>query len=212
MKPAIIIPTFDNLSGLKKLLKSIDTEKFKVIVIEDGVNKKTITWLRNQKDYPISVAYHQENKGIAYSWNEGLRYAQMFDCTHFAILNDDLELPKDWWDVVKKEFENGAHLVTVDDPSPIPLTGWFFVIDQRCVDKVGMFDEQFSPFCGEDHDYWLRFRDSGLKRATVHLDIKHVGSGTVSKLDREYYVNVRKANWQRLRDKYPNERFTAQNF
>lgn len=214
MKLALIIPTYDNLSGLKNLIKSIYKHtkgKFKVYVIEDGQNDKTIKWLYGLKK-PLSVHCHIQNKGIATSWNNGLQLAMDDDCTHFAILNDDVELCQDWWKDCQQAFKDNLHMVCLDQPSPIPLTGWFFILDRECVENIGIFDEQFSPFCGEDHDYWLRFQRSGMKYAKVSLDVKHGGSTTVKKLDSELYKQVRNDNWQRLRKKYPNMRFQAQHF
>lgn len=214
MKLSVIIPTFNSLPTLKKLIASIYKHtkgQFQVYVIEDGQNDKTIKWLYGLKK-PLSVHCHIQNKGIATSWNDGLQLAMDDYCTHFAILNDDVELCKDWWKDCQQVFKDNVHMVCLDQPSPIPLTGWFFILDRECIENIGLFDEQFSPFCGEDHDYWLRFQQSGMKYAKVSLDIKHGGSTTVKKLDSELYKQVRNDNWQRLRKKYPNMRFQAQYF
>ena len=204
MKLAVIIPTFSNLEGANNLVKQV-CEKFYTILIDDSGEKKFFGSF-------LHLIHHKENKGIAPSWNDGIRAAIENDCTHFAIFNDDIELCEGWWEVCKAEFDKGAHMVCLDQPSPIPLTGWFFILDKECIDKVGMFDEQFVPFCAEDHDYWIRFQQSGLKMSKVSLDIKHESSATVGKLETAYYRQVRQENWQRLRNKYPNMRMTAQNF
>lgn len=177
-----------------------------VYVIEDGQNKETISWLKRNEW--ITTIYHQENKGVAPSWNDGIRMALNHNCTHLAFINDDIELCPGWGGVCNLHVD----MISLAQPSPYPLTGWFFILTKKCIDRVGLFDEQFAPFCGEDDDYWFRFRYSGLKYARVDLDIKHQGSGTISKIDRKKYKEIRRANWQRLRDKYPNERLTLQDY
>lgn len=205
MKLAIIIPTYDSLNSLKVLIKNIrdfTDENYRIYIIEDGQKKETITWLKEQKD--IHALYHKENKGVAVSWNDGLRKAIEDKCTHFAFINDDVMLPKDWWIESKKCFEIGSNLVSNNR-----LTGWFFILDKKCVDVVGFFDEQFAPFNFEDEDYFERFRQSSLKRGIVNIRIYHLGSKTIKTLDKELVDKVTRDNYMRFRNKYPNKRMNA---
>lgn len=206
IKLAIIIPTYDSLDTLKVLIKQIFKHTkgdFQVYVIEDGQKPETIKYLKNTK-YPLKVIYHKFNKGVAVSWNDGLKQAKKDGCTHFAILNDDIEVPKDWWVKCKEQFDKGFNLVCLDEPCPIPLTGWFFAFDRQCLDKVGYFDEQFTPYCAEDDDYFIRFKSSGLKFTQINLAVLHHGSSTLKKLSG--VKSVIRENWRRLRLKYPKLR------
>ena len=124
IKLAVIIPTYDNLEMLKPLVTQL--EGFNVYVIEDGQRKETTNWLKTQR---VKSILHTENMGVAVSWNDGLREALKDGCTHFAIINDDVVLPKNWWEDCRKEFENKkVHLVSLN------FSGWFFIIDKECVD------------------------------------------------------------------------------
>lgn len=199
IKLAVIIPTYDNLEMLKPLVTQL--EGFNVYVIEDGQRKETTNWLKTQR---VKSILHTENMGVAVSWNDGLREALKDGCTHFAIINDDVVLPKNWWEDCRKEFENKkVHLVSLN------FSGWFFIIDKECVERIGFFDEQFAPFCTEDDDYWERFRQAGLVSASINIDVFHHGSTTLKKLDKNLVKKVRADNWHKFRKKFPNKTMAA---
>lgn len=209
MTLAIIIPTYSNLEGLKVLLSQIigyTTEECKIYIVDDSGKTdhhfKLFNLLQELKASSIfMVIRNPENRGITASWNNGLVQAIQDGCTHFAIFNDDIELCPKWWVECEKLFKD-VHMVCCDMPCPIPLTGWFFILDKECVDKVGYFDEQFSIF-GQDQDYWYRFQASGMKMAKASLPLIHHSSQTVSKLD---LSGKKKEEWQKLRNKYPQIR------
>lgn len=221
-KLGIIIPTYDSLDTLKVLLGNIcdyTDREYMVYIIEDGQKQETIDWLKEQKD--ISVIYHEKNKGVSPSWNDGLRQAQKDNCTHFAFINDDVEVPQNWWSDCRKVFEDyPIHLLSLDC-SRMPLqykfdsshiSGWFFIIDRVCVEKVGYFDEQFAPFCAEDDDYFERYKKTDLKRGMVDIKIFHHGSNTLKKLDPKAFWKVKQENWHKFRAKYPDKRMQAYDY
>lgn len=61
MNLAILIPTYDNLEGLKTLVEQIYkyTQDFKLYVIEDGQKEETINWMKTQ---PFTSIFHEINK------------------------------------------------------------------------------------------------------------------------------------------------------
>lgn len=206
---AVVIPTYDSLDTLKVLIKNIInyTDDYSFYVIEDGQKQETIDWLKREK---INTIFHKENKGIAPSWNDGLRMAIKDNCTHFAILNDDIELPPNWWEECKKIFDLDAHCVSIKPKSNCILVGWFFIIDKECIEKIGYFDEQFAPFCVEDDDYAYRIVNKRLKFGWVELNIFHHGSKTLKKIKKErpeFYEKVRQENNLKIAKKYPYKKF-----
>lgn len=211
----IIIPTYDSLDTLKVLLRNIEdytTGDYTTYVIEDGQKQDTIDYLKTKN---IKLITHETNKGVAVSWNDGLREAKKDGCTHFAVLNDDIELPAGWWEDCQEAFkDNKIHLIGLNQDCPIPLTGWFFILDVHCLDNVGYFDEQFAPYCGEDDDYFIRYKRSGYKFAKVNINVFHHGSHTINKLRSNNLREVKTVqieNWHRLLRKYPNIKRMAQN-
>lgn len=211
IKLGIIIPTYDSLDTLQVLIKNIfdyTDGDYQIYVVEDGQKQETIDWLETQDK--IKKIYHKENKGVAPSWNDGIKVAEEDGCTHFAIFNDDIEIPENWWKDCRIKFDGSVHLVThVSDVKTryifisLHISGWFFIIDKFCLEKIGYFDEQFAPFCSEDDDYFERYKQSGMKRAIVNIDIFHHGSKTLKKLDHNLFITTKKENWRKYRQKYP---------
>ncbi len=201
---AIIIPTYDSLDTLKVLLKNIEdyTKEYRLYVIEDGQKQETIDWL---KENQVNTIFHAENKGVAPSWNDGLRQAIADGCDYFAIFNDDIEIPPNWWEDCQQEFKDDIHAVCLIG-GPVPLTGWFFILDKYCIDKLGFFDEQFAPYYCEDDDYFTRMRFGGIRLMKLDLNVFHHGSTTLKKLkaiDMEKYETITAESRKRLRKKYP---------
>lgn len=212
-KLGIIIPTYNSFDTLKVLVGNIfdyTDGDYTVYIVEDGQKQETIDWLKTQN---VKAIYHEKNKGVSPSWNDGLREAVKDGCTHFAILNDDIELPPKWWEECRKVFENNdVHLVSLTSPEhagynfgSLHITGWFFIIDKKCIDKVGYFDEQFAPFCAEDDDYFERYKQTRMPYARVNIDVFHHGSKTLKTLDGEIFKKVKRENWFKFRRKHPNK-------
>ena len=188
-KFGIIIPTYDNLEMLKRLIGQIydfTLIDFKLIIIEDGQREDTLIYLRELvKEKPnIVVIVHPQNKGVAPSWNDGIREAEKYNVEYFAFFNDDIEIYKNWWEEVQQKFEQGYNLVSTCKPcyGHKIMAGWFFVFDKETLKRVGYFDEQLSPFYQEDTDFIWRFIRTNLK--SVLLDnpqLKHYTSTTVEK-------------------------------
>jgi GT2 family glycosyltransferase len=133
-------------------------------------------------------------------------------CTHFAILSDDTELPKHWWDACKREFDKGSHLVSVDAGlKNILFAGWFLVVDRVFLDEVGYMDEQFFPFYFEDQDYSQRLQQSGLKYSMADIEVIHKGSATIvgnfKANDPKFFYGVYRRNKAKFRKKYPDLKF-----
>ena len=199
-KVAFIIPIYDNLEGLKKLVKQV--RGCEIYIIEDGQNKETIRWLKKQKVHKI---FHKQNEGVAKSWNDGIKQALKDNCTHFVISNDDIELCAGWQEKVMEELKS-VDLVFLDQPSPITFTGWFFAFTRVALYKTGYFDEQFEHFSSEDADWWYRYLQTGLKYSKIDIPIIHKGGVTTNKILKEnpqFFRKVWNENWTKLRKKHP---------
>lgn len=193
---AIIIPTYDNLEMLRPLIGQL--KGFNVYVVEDGQKQETIDWLKTQD---VTCIFHEKNKGVSPSWNDGLKRAEKDGYSYFAIFNDDIVLPDNWFTECKTTFEsNNAHFVSL-----YPMSGWFFILDKVCLEKIGYFDEQFAPFCVEDDDYFERIRLHNINHAYVNINVIHHGSATINKIDKKFVQDTKASNWHKFRKKYPKK-------
>ncbi len=206
-KLCILILTCNSLDTLKVLVeqvKSRTNSSYRLYIVEDGQRRDTIDYLNTLKG--VTVIWHKKNKGIAPSWNDGLKQAYADGCSHFVVMNDDIEVPKNWWNDCKEIVEQ-VSFCDLNQPSPRGITGWFFILDRECIDKVGYFDEGFAPYLGEDDDYYFRVRAERIKRGRVDIDVFHHGSATLNKFGVEALKKQSANALSRLREKYPNKRF-----
>ncbi len=213
MKLAIIIPTYDSLTTLKILIRDILKKTdglFKIYLIEDGQNEKTIEYMKALRSRKLRKIYNKENMGITFSWNEGLKLALAENCTHFAILNDDIELPERWWNDCQRAFEYGSHLVFLDQPSPIIFTGWFFILDKFALESIGFFDDRMRNFA-QDMDYFMRCKSKPfVKYSQTNIKVIHHGATTINKMSSEWKKKNWNEDWKVLREKYPSIRMRDQ--
>lgn len=108
----IVIPTLNNLAYTKACVSSLRANTrlpYRLIVVDNGSNDGTVTWLKQQPDilYIPNVA----NLGFAVAVNQGI------DCVtteYFVIANNDILFSPDWL------YNLSAH---IDDEDNVGLIG-----------------------------------------------------------------------------------------
>jgi GT2 family glycosyltransferase len=96
------------------------------------------------------------NIGVASSWNKIIERAKVLGYSHVMILNDDVVVQKDPYDIEKFIDENPADIYTG--------LGYFsFIIPIATYDKIGGFDENYYPAYYEDTDYDYRLKCAEMK-------------------------------------------------
>lgn len=110
--------------------------------------------------------------GLAQAWNWFLQAVP----DDRIICNDDLIFaPDSLRCIVETEGEFVSPLATTNACS-------CFMLNDRCVEKVGLFDEEISPGYAyfEDCDYVERMVNEGLKITSVECGVVHDGSQTIA--------------------------------
>jgi glycosyltransferase involved in cell wall biosynthesis len=89
----ILIPCYNNLSGLKKSLKSIvyEREKYLIVIVDDGssevINKRSLSENSND-ELPVHIIRLPKNKGITFALNTGLQWIRnSITCDYIARLD-----------------------------------------------------------------------------------------------------------------------------
>lgn len=182
----LVVPVLSNFTGFAQLMNSVD---------------RPIT--------PIVLDNWNGNRGVAASWNEGIRRGANLDV--LIICNDDVAF---WPGTIDKLVEGlqDHELVSVV-ATDTGQTGYLedekpdfccFAIGPKFTDTFGWFDENFKPAYFEDNDMYYRLKLAGAYTA-LRLDarVDHGGSVTqfsakndegrvVShhqfRLNREYYT------------------------
>jgi glycosyltransferase involved in cell wall biosynthesis len=176
----VVIPTYNRRTVLSRCLESVlgqTVQPAEIIVVDDGSTDGTGSWVRTK--YPQIHLYTQDNKGVSFARNLGIRNAET---EWIAFLDSD-----DAW--LPEKLEKQMALLEANPQARLCHTeerwmykgkersvaraylkkgGWIFkdclpvcaispstvVIHKSVFDEFGLFDETL-PAC-EDYDLWLR--------------------------------------------------------
>lgn len=207
---SIIIPTYNAktmleelcLHSLQKYTKEINSE---IIIVDDASNDGTKEMLL--ENYPqIVVLVNETNIGYVKSINRGMKAARG---NYVLLLNNDIELIENGWlsklvQVIKDEDTVGivAPKFLLPDGTvqqareqleeANAVLGAVMLINRKLIEKIGCFDELFSPGYFEEGDYCHRAWCAGFKvmsnpnSVVVHHHSKTFGT----KLKNELYFIV----------------------
>lgn len=210
MVVSIVIPVHNGLEFTKQCLESIrrNTPKgrYEIIVIDNGSNKETHTYLSGCTD--INLFTNATNEGFAKAINRGITQTSG---EYIFILNNDTILFPKWLERMTAAFSDdvgavgpvsnyvmGKQRAVVARQSATPqqihniistqyqgqveetdlLIGFALMISRKALQKVGTLDEAF--FAGsEDLDYSLRLRRAGFKlKIAMDVFVYHRGGST----------------------------------
>jgi hypothetical protein len=112
--------------------------------------------------------------GISRNWNLGI---QLLGTENVLCLSDDLEITDGFKEDIASAFE-------VAEKEHFVIIGSFasFIINYKCIESIGWFDERFMGFGEEDGDYIFRFINKYQRKPRVyyssairHLDLQTRG-------------------------------------
>lgn len=182
MKVSVIIPLYNGGQTIKKTLDSLFSQKKffdEVLIVDDGSSDKS---LEIAKNFDVKVIKHNKNKGLAASYNSGIRKA-MGEIVVF--LHQDVTLYAEAMEKIIEPFDNSQVVCAyhyVFQPFGIwekhsfwqkyffcrwvnkkvyGMDGKFDAFSKRTLLEVGLFDEEHFKSAGEDGDIMIRLKDKG---------------------------------------------------
>jgi GT2 family glycosyltransferase len=177
------------------------SEDYEFIIVDDGSPFDTSFMLYTADTF----IRHKVNRGIAPSWNDGIRIARG---EYIAIINDDIQVPKNWLSKTREALDIADAGIAAPRVEHLPdkkrgieeKDTWFpgscFMLPRTTIEKVGLFDEQFVPFNCEDVDYLHRIKQKGMKlMRNFNVYVSHKEGDVLHKLD---YKSVENENVKRL--------------
>lgn len=225
MKYSIVITTYNHLEDcLKPCINSIikytnlsDTE---VIISAGGCKEDTKEYVKSL-GIPFKLVWEEKGLGYTKAINAGIKEA----IGEYLILlaDDTLILANNWIDLLVKPFSDSK--VGITGPVKFYLNcggrkegiaSWCTMIKKSVFDKIGLFDEVFSPFSCEDIEFSFRAVKNGYKLVQVPTDkacaflkekpimdfpIYHKGSATTN-IDKEKKKKLDIRNMGIIRSKY----------
>lgn len=184
----IIIPVCDQLEYTKTCLESIKKHTqypYRIIVVDDASDKETQVYLDDlDKKQKIVLIRNETNLGWLKSANKGMCYAK---AEYICLMNNDT-LATDGWltemiDIAKKEKDISLVNPSWEKPKRVSLDnyassikrfkgqyietdwarGFCILIKRQVIDKIGYFDEAYSPGYFDDHDFSVRAIKAGFR-------------------------------------------------
>lgn len=176
-------------------LESISSEEHE-LVFSGWLNKPIPESWRRQLE-PFGPVYDNDENCLARGWNRGINDLLDQGCDYVFVPNVDIEVRDDSLDNLVRAAEakpdyllwtmsTWADRASLDravlDDHWMPYPDFSaFMIDRRCWDLVGEFDENFKPAYDEDLDYHWRIHLTGFEAGHYEGSrFYHVGSATIN--------------------------------
>jgi len=199
----IVLPVLCGIEMTKACLTSLHAQDIpggvRVMAYDNGSKDGVGPWLRAQRLNITTVSY-RHTQSLSRIWNDGLRLAfESLRVPYVLIVNNDTVVPLWLYRMLVDdggEFVTGVGVATHEetvnpDPSsrsPHPDFSCF-LMRQSCYEKVGLFDEDFWAFCG-DNDYHLRMHRAGVEAVSLAVPYYHIASGTLKQAQPDVVADI----------------------
>ncbi|MBU1933243.1 MAG: glycosyltransferase family 2 protein [Candidatus Omnitrophica bacterium] len=184
MKCDIIIPVWNERELTARCIETIldnTHSPYRIIIIDNGSDPETAQYLNElagQKPELIYLKRNDKNLGFPKAVNQGIGLS---DAPYLCILNNDTEVHKDWLTEMIQVAEKDAGIGVINpasnnlgQKSPAPelsgkwiemtaCTGFCMLVKREVIDRVGMFDEIYTPGNFEDMDFSKRVVKAGYR-------------------------------------------------
>lgn len=181
MEINICIPTLNAYKELNNCIDSINNSSILVdnIYILDNGGEYT-----HEPQNNLHIIKSEYNLGVAGSWNWFINNVSQIR----LISNDDIIFGEHAIEDMLRSY-NENYLTF---PAGNSKTNSFscFILPQKIIDVVGMFDEWISPRYAyfEDNDYHRRMLLNGFDIMGIDASVNHVGSATLKRFTRAQKV------------------------
>lgn len=188
MIPVIGIPYLNRPDLLERCLRSIDRKVDTVVIVNNSdslitsdydLSKRICVDSMKCQSNSFYIAEMPLNAGVAASWNEVIK---LFPAPWWLIVNSDIEFAPGDLAKFEQAIQTTEAGIVADGINNMACFG----ITANCVQRVGLFDENFFPAYGEDIDYMRRCRLLGVEHRYLQgTGMRHDRSSTVKALPAE---------------------------
>lgn len=193
--PVIGIPIVNGVHWLERLIKSIDYPVDNVFIINNN-GKDHITEelnelnnIENQFIKKLHITHFPTNIGVAAAWNLIIKSYLMEP--YWVIANHDIAFTPGLLEEIAQTAVNKDITMIHPHAANFNLGSYdLFVITEKGVRTIGLFDENLYPAYGEDCDFIMRIKNlnpeivKGLKNKHFH------GNEIATKGDKSYIKNA----------------------
>ena len=213
MSNPVIIPVHNALPLTRLALKSLrkQTIPVSILIVDDGSEDETRLAMLAES---VSFVRSPQPKGVTWAWNTGLDYYFRSGCEHVLVVNNDVQLRPDTYELLLADggdFVSGISVNRMEDmaradpKSRAPHPDFScFLIRKACWDKVGAFDPTMKIYAA-DNDYHVRLHRAGIEASAIAVPFYHERSSTIklaSNEDRDRIQRIADADRARFKEKY----------
>lgn len=187
MKTSLIIPTYQHCDDLLKpciesIIKYTDLTDIEVIVVANGCTDGTKAYVESLGE-PFKLVWFDEGLGFTKAINAGVKASTG---TNIVLMNNDvvlLDQPKNQWrEFLETPLKDNIGMtgnLKIWDASVerMFLVGFLVAFPRHIWDKIGGFDEEWSPGGGEDIEFCLQVEQLGYKIIQVPDEHNEVING-----------------------------------
>jgi GT2 family glycosyltransferase len=159
------------------MLRSIDYGVERLYLVDNGdVLPDCFDFIGAESTYTAKMGY---NAGVAASWN--LIIKANMNAPWWLICNNDIKFSPGALEELEHTMRANRGSPTIAKILTHPAEkGSFgaFGINERAVEKVGWFDENYYPIYFEDTDYNRRAQIAGVEMIDIPSDSTHVGNSS----------------------------------
>jgi glycosyltransferase involved in cell wall biosynthesis len=189
---SVVVISWNQVGFLKRLVNQLidqdcPRDRYEIIVVDDGSTDGSREWLRSLPAGAVRTIFGSGNRGRAASRNAGIRAARgdvvvMLDGDHtversFLAIHAERHTEERCVIVGKSNFVDHPDFRALNHylnrggadklPSDAKLPGRYFLtrncsVPRDLLMEVGLFDEGFSAWGGEDLDLGVRLESSGV--------------------------------------------------
>jgi GT2 family glycosyltransferase len=209
---------------LKSIIKNTNYENYNIIVVDNGSTDGSQQLIKS-KFKKVELIENKKNEGFSKANNLGINFAiKRYHPDYFYLLNNDTFVNKDWLNEAIRSMEKsekrgivGSRQFTFEK-KPAISAGWIktfktkyyfgeqekevewvsgagFMIKKEVFEKIGLFDEMYSPLYYEESDFEKRAFKNDFKIIYSPKSIFfHAGGGDsknekLINLNEVFYVN-----------------------
>ena len=215
MKLSIITLTYNNLSYTKRFIESLYkyTQDFELIIVDNGSTDGTVEYLKTLNR--VKLILNKENLGFSKGNNQGIEIAEG---EYIGFLNNDILLYPNWFEEIEKVFEKEEKVAFVSpveiNPNFCNISDKNYlkkfqsnkqltyrksfdecqiacaIVKRDILDKIGVFDEEYTPAFFEDNDIKYRAIEAGYDTYVVNnVCFYHYSSVTSATLNQNFERN-----------------------
>ena len=171
MIPVLGFLTYKRFDLAQRLLNSIDYDVEHLVIVDNSGKQQFEPYVNAhiKNLWVIQVPY-----GLGYGGGLNLIVKSTPFAPYWVLVNDDSVFNPGALETIAKQVDT----TTINFLSIMPKWSGF-VLGEKVVETIGLFDERFHPIYFEDNDYERRIMNAGFQANFIHAALHHDNSSTL---------------------------------